>query len=90
VWGCAAFHRRRGFFDDREARLVGDVGGYVAEGIRRAIIRTALAVDSEPDPPGLIILRGDDSVESLTPAARRWLGKIFDSFGDSADVPITV
>ena len=90
VWGCAAFHRRRGFFDDREARLVGDVGGYVAEGIRRAIIRTALAVDSEPDPPGLIILRGDDSVESLTPAARRWLGEIFDSFGDSADVPITV
>lgn len=90
AWGCAAFHRRRGAFEDREASLVASVGGYVAEGIRRAIVMTALAVESEPDPPGLIILRGDDSVEKLTPAARRWLGEIFDSTGDSAVVPLTV
>ena len=90
VWGCAAFHRRHGTFDDREAGLVSEVGGYIAEGIRRAILTTAVAVDLEPDPPGLIILRGDDSVESLTPAAERWLRELFDSTTDSAAVPLTV
>ncbi len=90
AWGCAALHRRLGCFEDREARLIADVGGYVAEGIRRAILMTALAADDEPDPPGLIILRGDDTVESLTPGARRLLDEIVDSTGDSAVVPLTV
>jgi len=90
VWGCAALHRRRGCFEDREASLIADVGGDVAEGIRRAILRTALAGDSEPDPPGLIVLRGDDSIESLTPPAKRWLDEIIDTTSDSSVVPLTV
>jgi DNA-binding CsgD family transcriptional regulator len=90
VWGCAAFHRRRGSFEDREADLVADVGGYIAVGIRRAILRTALALGADPDPPGLIVLRADDSVESLTPAGSHWLAEIFDSTSDSAVVPLTV
>ena len=90
VWGCVALHRRRGTFEDREAAVVAEVGGYIAEGIRRAILATALAADGEPDPPGLILLRGDDSVESVTPAANRWLGEILDPTGGSAGVPMIV
>ncbi|HEY6569011.1 MAG TPA: LuxR C-terminal-related transcriptional regulator [Candidatus Limnocylindrales bacterium] len=90
VWGCVALHRRNGTFEDREARLVADVGAYVAAGIRRAILRTALVSDAEPDPPGLIILRGDDSIESVTPAARPLLAEVFDSTLDGAVVPMTV
>lgn len=90
VWGCVALHRRRGRFDDREAGIVADVGRYIGEGIRRAILVTALTVGNGSDSPGLILLRGDDSVESMTPAARRWLGDLFDPTGDSSALPLIV
>jgi DNA-binding CsgD family transcriptional regulator len=90
VWGCVAVHRRHGVFEQREAALVAGVGGYLAEGIRRAILRSALTVDTIPEPPGLILLRADDSVESLTHGARRWLREIFDSTSKIAPVPLTV
>ena len=90
VWGCVALHRRTGVFEDREARLVADVGAYVAAGIRRAILRTALVADTEPDPPGLILLRADDTIESVTPAARPLLAGLFDSTTETAAVPLTV
>jgi DNA-binding CsgD family transcriptional regulator len=90
AWGAVALHRRHGRFDDLEAAFVADLGGLVAHGIRRAIIRTAATVDLGPEPPGLIVLRDDDSVESLTPAARRWLGEAFDSTIASEPAPLTV
>src|SRR6185369_3429941 len=51
VWGCLAVHRRQGRFTPDDARLVADIGGYVASGIRRSILRTALEHHDEPDPP---------------------------------------
>lgn len=90
AWGCVALHRRRGRFQDHEARLVGDVGGYIGEGIRRAILTTALAADGGPEPPGLVLLRRDGSVESMTPAATRWLGELVDSTGEFAPLPLIV
>src|SRR6266545_1542443 len=57
VWGCVAVHRRRGRFEDGEAASA--VGRCIGEGIRRAILATALAADGDPDPPGLILVRGD-------------------------------
>jgi DNA-binding CsgD family transcriptional regulator len=90
AWGAVALHRRRGTFADEEAALVADLSGFVAHGIRRAILRAALTADRGPESPGLIVLRGDDSLESLTPAARRWLGEIFDSSAATEAVPLTV
>ena len=90
AWGCVALHRRNGRFDDSEAGVVAELAGEIAEGIRRAILRTSLAVEGEPDPPGLVVLRGDDSVESATPAAMRWLREIVDSTAESAAMPLTV
>jgi DNA-binding CsgD family transcriptional regulator len=90
AWGCVALHRRRGRFQDREASLVADVGGLIGQGIRRAILQAALAADGGPNPPGLILLRGDGSVETMTPPARRWLGELVDSTGDGGSLPLLV
>jgi DNA-binding CsgD family transcriptional regulator len=90
VWGAGALHRRQGAFTEGEADLVADLAGIVAAGIRRAILRTAATAERGPEPPGLIVLRGDDSLEDMTPAARRLLGEIFDSTAASGPVPLTV
>jgi DNA-binding CsgD family transcriptional regulator len=88
VWGCLAAHRRVGRFTDAEARLVGDVGGLLATGIRRAILRNALELRGQADPPGLIVLGDDDTIGRITPAARRWLDELFDTTGETASVPL--
>jgi DNA-binding CsgD family transcriptional regulator len=88
VWGCVIVHRRLGWFERREAKLVADVGPYIAEGIRRAILTTAVGGDSELEAPGLILVGDDNVVESVTPAARRWLRELFDSTGVSAELPL--
>jgi DNA-binding CsgD family transcriptional regulator len=90
AWGCVALHRRRGRFSDREASLVAEVGGLIGQGIRRAILQTALAADGAAEPPGLILLGGDGSVETMTPPARRWLGELVDSTRDGAALPLLV
>ncbi|MQB00773.1 MAG: LuxR family transcriptional regulator [Actinobacteria bacterium] len=91
AWGCVALHRRRGRFEDRDAEVVVDLAGCIGEGIRRAILSTVRAADDgELDQPGLILLRGDDSVESMTPAANRWIGEMFDSTADSSTLPLIV
>jgi DNA-binding CsgD family transcriptional regulator len=92
AWGCVALHRRRGRFHDREAGLVAEVGGHIGKGIRRAILTTALdqAADGAPEPPGLILLGGDGSVDTMTAPARRWLAELVDSTSDGAPLPLLV
>jgi DNA-binding CsgD family transcriptional regulator len=90
AWGAVAIHRRQGLFEEHEAAVVADLAGLIAHGIRRAILRTAATDDRGPEPPGLIVLRDDDSLESVTPAARRWLGEVYDSTVSSVEVPLTV
>jgi DNA-binding CsgD family transcriptional regulator len=88
AWGCVILHRRLGWFEDREAKLLADVGRYIAEGIRRAILTTAVGGRSELEAPGLILLGNDNVVESVTPVAQRWLRELFDATGASADLPL--
>jgi DNA-binding CsgD family transcriptional regulator len=88
VWGCVALHRRRGWFEAWEAELVADAGPYIAEGIRRAILTTARAVDGATEAPGLVLLDGDNRVESVTPVARRWLRDLFDPTAATAELPL--
>jgi hypothetical protein len=90
VWGFAALHRQRGWFGDRDASLLADVGGYIGQGIRRAILATALAADGAAEPPGLILVAADGSAESVTPAARRWLGELVDSTSEAAALPLVL
>jgi DNA-binding CsgD family transcriptional regulator len=90
VWGCVVLHRRQGRFEDRDVAFVADVAGYVGEGIRRAITATALRADEGPDQPGLVIVRSDGSVDSLTPAARRLLDGMLDPTGHPGGIPLIV
>jgi DNA-binding CsgD family transcriptional regulator len=90
VWGAVALHRRVGQFLDSEADGLAAVGGLLAHGIRRAILRTALAANHDPEPPGMLVLRADDSVHSLTAPARYWLTELFDSTVASGGAPLTV
>ena len=90
VWGCVAIHRRGEWFDDRDADLVADVSRYIGEGIRRAILVSALTAETGPSTPGFIIFGSDSSVESMTPAARRWLDDLFDVTANSSTVPLIV
>jgi hypothetical protein len=42
-WGAVAIHRQQGAFTQREVDLIADAGPLIARGIRRAILRSALA-----------------------------------------------
>ncbi len=90
AWGAVALHRRQGIFGEHEADLVSDLGNLIAIGIRRAILRTAVTAERGPEPPGLIVLRGDDTLEDATPSARHLLDDVFDSTVAQGDVPLTV
>jgi DNA-binding CsgD family transcriptional regulator len=90
VWGAVAIHRRHGTFTDIDAKAIADVGGLLAQGIRRAILRSALSAIGDDQQPGLIVLRRDDSVESMTAAASRWLGELIDSTATLGTTPLTI
>jgi DNA-binding CsgD family transcriptional regulator len=92
VWGAVAIHRRGARFSDAEADLIADLGSIVADGIRRAILRTAAAstIAGDDDGPGLIVLRADDSIDMITPAGRRWLDELVDTTAAVSPAPLTV
>ena len=90
MWGCLAIHRRTGDFKAHEADLIAHLGPLFAHGIRRAILRTALTHRIDSDAAGLILLAADDSLESITPAARRWCIELEDATASSMPVPLIV
>ena len=90
VWGCVALHRRHGEFTSSEAQLVADLGAIIGEGIHRAVLLTALMTGPGADLPGLILVRADGSIESITPAAAGLLAEIVDSTGGAAGLPLVV
>ena len=60
---------------------------YLAEGLRRAILLTALSGDGAEDPAvGLVLLDDDNSIETANPAARMWL----DELGGEDRLPVVV
>ena len=90
AWGAAAFHRRTGTFTEREVGVVADLGEVVANGIRRAILTGAMAVDRETEAPGVVLLQSDDAIDTISSTARRWLGELFDSTVATNDVPLVL
>jgi DNA-binding CsgD family transcriptional regulator len=74
-WGGAAMYRTpdRSDFTPEQTVFLAAIAPYVAEGIRRAILIAAIPTEASPDGPGLLLVRPDNSVEAVTPAAQRWL-----------------
>src|SRR4051794_35027611 len=89
TWGAITLLREAGsrHFAPGDADVLAAVAPYLAEGLRRAILKTSLAGDAAEDPAlGLVVLSEDNSIESSTPAARRWL----DELGGEDRLPVAL
>ncbi len=78
AWGVMTLYRELGqpLFDAEELAFLREVSPYLAEGAQRGLL-VGEATDPEgPEAPGLVILREDWSVESLTPGTARWLAEL--------------
>ncbi len=81
TWGMLGLYREPGqpHFAPAEIRFLCDVAPHLAEGARRGLLVGEAADPEGPDAPGLVVLRADWSVESLTPGVERWLAELPDS-----------
>jgi len=80
VWGVLALYREPGtpLFDDAELGFLQDVAPFLADGARRCLL-LGEAIDPEgPEAPGLVVLREDWTVDSLSPGVTRWLAELPD------------
>ena len=80
IWGMLGLYREPGRpqFDSDELGFLRAVSPYLAEGARRGLLVGETADPDGPDAPGLIVLRDDWSVDSLTPYVERWLNELPD------------
>ena len=78
AWGILGLYREPGQpqFAPDELRFLHEVSPYLAEGARRGLLVGEAADPDGPEAPGLVVLREDWSVESLTPGVERWLAEL--------------
>lgn len=77
-WGVLSLYRAEGQppFSAQEMQFLRDLAPYLAEGARRGLLVGEAADPEGPEAPGLVVLREDWEVESLTPGVERWLGEL--------------
>jgi len=81
AWGALTLLRRadRPPFTPADTALVASLSGRLAEGLRRAVLGSAIAADSPADGadvPGLLVLSADNAVAMADAAAERWLAEL--------------
>lgn len=78
TWGMLGLYREpdRPLFSSAELRFLHEVAPYLAEGARRGLLVGEASDPEGPEAPGLVVLREDWSVESLTPGVERWLAEL--------------
>jgi DNA-binding CsgD family transcriptional regulator len=77
-WGLLCLHREersRGFAAS-DAALLARIGAHAAEGLRRTLVADVAVHDWDPDGPGVAIIGPESDIESVTPAAARWLAEL--------------
>jgi DNA-binding CsgD family transcriptional regulator len=76
-WGAAALYRRggRASFETAESELLAAVVGYMAQGLRCAIVLNAVPGDTA-EGPGVVVLDAHNAIESMTPSAEAWLREL--------------
>lgn len=80
AWGMVGLYRepRQLLFDSDELAFLREVSPSLAEGAQRGLLVGEASDPEGPDAPGLVVLRDDWSVESLTPGVERWLAGLPD------------
>jgi DNA-binding CsgD family transcriptional regulator len=78
AWGILELYREVGqpLFEVDELRFLRRVAPFLAEGAQRGLLLGETSDPEAPDTPGLVILRDDWSVESLSPGVERWLSEL--------------
>ena len=79
-WGLVGLYREpdRPLFDADEIAFVRTVAPDLARGARTGLLVGEAADPDGPEAPGLVVLREDWSVDSLTPGTERWLSELPD------------
>lgn len=80
-WGMLGLYRGTGqpLFSPAELGFLREVAPFLAEGARRGLLAGEAAEPESASAPGLVVLREDWSVDSLTPGVERWLCDLPDS-----------
>ncbi len=80
AWGMLGLYREpdEPQFDTDELSFLLGVAPYLAEGAQRGLLVGEATHPEGHDPPGLVVLTDDWSVESLTPGVERWLSELPD------------
>jgi DNA-binding CsgD family transcriptional regulator len=83
-WGCVRLYRNCGRpdFDSAEATFVAGISPALAEGFRRALLVSALAV-RDVIGAGVVLLDDRDEIQAISASAEHWLREII-------DVPVTM
>ncbi len=93
TWGGIVLMREVGtpHFTPAETRLVAALSPHLADGLRRAILLSALAAPDDQDAdPGLLLLADDDSIEMANAAAQRWLDELGGGGAPGERLPIAI
>jgi DNA-binding CsgD family transcriptional regulator len=91
-WGSVALVRDEGApnFNRDEIAFIAHVSDHIAAGLRMAMLLKAAAEDTDATAPGMLVLRDDLSIESLTPQAEAWLERLPRDRGTALPLPAVV
>jgi DNA-binding CsgD family transcriptional regulator len=91
TWGGITLLRETGrAFAPAETSLLGSLSAHLAEGLRRAVLSTALSEDPEAADAGLLVLADDNSIELSNTAAQRWLDELGVADSSRGHLPLAV
>jgi hypothetical protein len=77
-------------FTAAETGFLASLSGHLAEGLRRALLLTALSADPDGADAGLLVLAPDNSVQLGNSAAQRWLDEVKGADRDANHLPLVV
>src|SRR6478609_174729 len=85
AWGVLGLYRQPGdtLFSAVEIKFLHDISIDLATGARRGLLVGEASDPEGPESPGLLILRDDWGIESMTPGVERWLAELPDSNWES-------
>jgi DNA-binding CsgD family transcriptional regulator len=86
-WGAAGFIRDPGqpWFENEEVRFLASLSNALAEGFRRAFLVSLAPLDEAfDDALGVVVLDEHGEVESVSPAAARWVEELVEEPGGTA------